>query len=410
MEFRDTQLSVNEVAKQLGISWETANNRINENLKGYPKYKPSKVDKHHQVIKSILEDENKSVTSKIGLFKYLQNTKKLDDIDYSFSTFKYYINTRFSEEFNNSQKRRYSTRFETEPGHQAQFDFKEKFTIINNDGSKIKIDVAVYQLAFSRIVYRKLIPNKSTAVVIDFLVEAFEATGGVPLELVVDNAKSLVLKHTKDSIELNHTFEQFAKDFGFQVYACRPRSAQTKGKVENTMKALNALAIHNGEYDGLDSIQEQIDVLTNDFNNEIHRTTNLKPNLLHFKEKAHLKSFPRQSVLDAYRLVWTFECLVPNTNHIKYRNTGYSVPWKYVNKKVSAYIHDNNIHIYYNKILIASHRLSTDLFVTNKQHIHPSVNKRLNTTPKRSAIVEPDDFQLQSAKNINKLAGGKNVN
>lgn len=410
MEFKDTKLSVNEVAKQLGISWETANNRINDNLKGYPKQKSSKVDKHHEIIKNILEDENKSVSSKIGLFKYLENTAKLDDIDYSFSTFKYYINTRFSDEFNKSNKRRYSTRFETEPGHQAQFDFKEKFTIINNDGSKIKIDVAVYQLAFSRIVYRKLIPNKSTKVVIDFLVEAFEATGGVPTELVVDNAKCLVLKHTKDLIELNHTFEQFAKDFGFEVYACRPRSAQTKGKVENTMKALNALSIHNGEYNGLDSIQEQIDILTNGFNNETHRTTNLKPNMLHIKEKVHLKSLPRNSVLNAYKLIWAFECIVPNTNHINYRGTGYSVPWKYVNKKVSAYINDSNIHIYYNKILIASHVLSSKLFATDSQHIHPSLNKRLNSIPNKSAIIDPDDFQLQSAKNINKLVGGKNAN
>jgi len=62
--------------------------------------------------------------------------------------------------------------------------------------------------------------------------------------VVVDNAKAMVLSHTRGSITWHPTYTDFAGYYGFRPWACAPYRPQTKGKVESGVKyvARNALA------------------------------------------------------------------------------------------------------------------------------------------------------------------------
>jgi hypothetical protein len=79
---------------------------------------------------------------------------------------------------------------------------------------------------------------------------AFQHFAGVPEQIVVDNAKPVVLTHTCDPETRRHnvvwhpTYAEFASYYGFRPWAHWPYRPQTKGKTESGVKYVqrNALA------------------------------------------------------------------------------------------------------------------------------------------------------------------------
>ena len=72
---------------------------------------------------------------------------------------------------------------------------------------------------------------------------AFEFFGGVPKEVLFDNAKSIILE--RDAYGLgehrwNPCLVDFAKTYGFVPKVCRPYRAKTKGKVERFNRYLKS--------------------------------------------------------------------------------------------------------------------------------------------------------------------------
>ena len=62
---------------------------------------------------------------------------------------------------------------------------------------------------------------------------AFEAIGGVPIEILYDRMKTAVTGEDGDGhIIYNRSLIALAKHYGFLPRACRPYRAKTKGKVE----------------------------------------------------------------------------------------------------------------------------------------------------------------------------------
>ncbi|HET7737066.1 MAG TPA: IS21 family transposase, partial [Tepidiformaceae bacterium] len=77
---------------------------------------------------------------------------------------------------------------------------------------------------------------------------AFRHFGGVPHEIVLDNARPVVLRHARagdrHSVIWHPTYADFASFYGFQPWAHWPYRPQTKGKTESGVKYVqrNALA------------------------------------------------------------------------------------------------------------------------------------------------------------------------
>lgn len=411
MKFEDTKISINEIAKAANCSWDTANKHINGKLKGYSDKRPSKVDKVRDIIEVNLNDANVKINSITAFYRFLKREYP-ELVDFKVGAFKYYVNKYYKDQFKESRAKSFTTTFETEPGEQAQFDFKEKFKVILETGEKITFDVAVMQMAFSRNIYRKIIPNKTTEVVIDFMLEAFEYFGGVPKELVIDNAKCLVISHNAKTSEVAYQpqFESFAKDMGFSIYPCKPYRPETKGKVEATMKPVDELEIYNGKFNSVAGVQEKLDLITYEFNDTSHSTTKQKPNMMLKIEKEQMLPLPQNSICSNYRINYTINKKVIKTGVINYDSTNYSVPYKYIGTEVQAYINREYIHIYYNKILIASHKLTKELNSITMAHVHPSVRRtKQDIDEKTSNEHEKDEIQAASQSNLDKLGGLGNV-
>lgn len=119
-------------------------------------------------------------------------------------------------------------RFETPPGLQLQFDWKESVRMANRDGELFEFNVFAATLGHSR---RHIFIRSGTRTT-DDLVRCMYATiarlGGAPREWVTDNMSALVAVKGGRRLKVQRAYE-FAKAAGFELKLCRPRSPQTKG-------------------------------------------------------------------------------------------------------------------------------------------------------------------------------------
>ncbi len=95
-----------------------------------------------------------------------------------------------------------TVRFETPPGQQAQVDFGQRRVWIGGDS--VVTHFYVYKLRYSRRVYVKAFPHERLEAVLAGHEHAFQHFGGVPAQVVVDNAKPVVLTHDQDPETRRH--------------------------------------------------------------------------------------------------------------------------------------------------------------------------------------------------------------
>lgn len=186
-------------------------------------------------------------------------------------------------------------RFETEPGQQMQVDF----TIIHRGPDALKAFVAT--LGNSRASYVYFYNHERTEAWIDGLKRSFDYFGGVPKEVLFDNAKTIMIErdaYDKGHHRWNPKLAALAEDYGFMPRVCRPYRAKTKGKVERFNRYLKESFIVPLKAT-LRAAGLQLDVptanayigpwLSDVANNRIHGTTGKIPNqLLHLEQAAFL--------------------------------------------------------------------------------------------------------------------------
>ena len=192
-------------------------------------------------------------------------------------------------------------RFETPPGQQMQVDF----TTISRGGKKLKAFVAT--LGYSRATYVRFSEHERQKDWLEGIRGAVQFFGGVPQQLLFDNAKCLMIERDafgEGQHRWNASLLNLSRDYGFQLRACRPYRAKTKGKVERfngylkqsfitpLAATLNqaGLSLDVGTANGkigawLEEIAHQ----------RIHATTKEKPQILLEKEHLHLLPLPALS-------------------------------------------------------------------------------------------------------------------
>jgi len=120
-------------------------------------------------------------------------------------------------------------RFETPPGVQMQADF----TVVRRGRHPLLALVAT--LGYSRASFVKFTVAEDATTLCAGLREAFDYFGGVPAEVLLDNAKSVVIERDAYGAGLhrwNAEMLELAEQCGFTPRLCRPYRAKTKGKVE----------------------------------------------------------------------------------------------------------------------------------------------------------------------------------
>lgn len=131
-------------------------------------------------------------------------------------------------------------RVEIAPGEVAQVDFGYVGKLFDPVSGRIRRTYAfVMVLGFSRLMYVDLVFDHSAETWARLHVDAFEYLGGVPETIVPDNLKAAVIKcyfGLKDNPELNRSWRELARHYGFMVDPTPPYAPEKKGRVEAAVK------------------------------------------------------------------------------------------------------------------------------------------------------------------------------
>ena len=198
---------------------------------------------------------------------------------------------RFIEEARKETKRadKATIRFETEPGRQMQYDWKEWSVPI--DGKAVKVYFHQAILSYSRFKFMSFSLDITTQSIVRFLAQAIEAFGGAPEEIVIDNPKQMVLSHDRDgTIRYQEDFLVFLGSHGIKPDPCMNYRARTKGKVENPFFYLQEHFLRGLEVEGLSDLEGRLASFLLHCNKRVHSTTGRAPEEL-LKDE-HLRARP----------------------------------------------------------------------------------------------------------------------
>lgn len=371
MESLNMKINKSEVARQMGVDRRT----VEKYLKGYKpsqkRNKHSQIDNYYNEIKKLLSDkcEQKFYYKRI-LWQYLKDNYGLNC---AYSTFRaYIIKHEELDHYFKKGKHKLSpsgtTRYETKAGHQAQFDWKEDIRFKTKDNQELSLNIGVLLLSYSRFKIMQVTMSKSSEVLHNLLVNAFEAIDGVPHELITDNMKTVMTQPRTEfsSGQINRRFKQFADDFSFKVRPCIAGRPRTKGKVESIMKILAEIHAYQGEL-YLDEVPTFISNLNDRLNYSVHVGTGKIPIIELEKEKSSLQPLPNAHVRNSYKVKHKY-LKVNRSNMITYQSNQYSVPAEYCGKTVEVQIYDQILHVYYNTKLIVEHPITRRKLNYQKQH------------------------------------------
>lgn len=261
-------------------------------------------------------------------------------------------------------------RFETNPGLQAQVDWKERMKMISRQGEMFEVNIFLMLLGYSRTKYIELTIDRNQETLMMAMINGFRYFQGVPKEIIFDNMRTVVDQsrtNYQDAV-INETFYQFSKDMGFEVWSCRAFRPQTKGKVEALAKLTSRLNPYNNEFDTLEELEEIVREVMNDINNDKSFATNQKPLTLLEKEKEYLLPLPNQDLINNY-FTKPITRIVTKESMITYMNNKYSLDPKYIGKIVNLEVSESQLKIIFGKEIIATHRLSERKFNYQQHHM-----------------------------------------
>ena len=173
---------------------------------------------------------------------------------------------------------RATVRFETRPGQQLQIDFGQRRVEI--EGVLRVVSFFVATLGHSRRVHVRAFVGERQEHWFEGMESAFAAFGGVPEEVLLDNARALVLSHDPASREVvvNPKLHAFARHWGFQVRACAPYRPRTKGKDERGVGYVKRNAVAGRSFESFAALEAHLARWTREVADvRVHGTTGEAP-------------------------------------------------------------------------------------------------------------------------------------
>lgn len=277
-----------------------------------------------------------------------------------------------------------TVRFETAPGQQAQVDFGQLRVWIG--AAWAVVHLLVFTLGYSRRLWVQAYPHERLAALIAGHEGAFRHFGGVPLECLYDNPRTLVLGRRDGRVCWHPVFEDFARYYGFTPRACQPYRAQTKGKTESGVKYVkrNALAGRRfGSWDGLNRWLEEWGTTVADV--RVHGTTHERP----------LDRFARETLTPlGLRAPYRYERVqvrqVPADALVAIAATRYSVPVRYVGMTVTVHETATHYEIFHGAERIAQHaKAPRHSVVMDPAHYAGLLRPGVAATPARPPQWDP---------------------
>jgi hypothetical protein len=162
--------------------------------------------------------------------------------------------------------------------------------------------------------------------------------GGVPVEILIDNPKAMVIEHKRAPYEvvLNETFKSFAAYWGFTPRACVPGRPQTKGKVENGVGYAKRNCLAGREFESWEALEAHIAKwLVEESDHRKLGDAGDTPQSRFEEERLALRGIEEKAPFSSIREV---KRKVSKDSFVDVDTNRYSVPWEHINKDVQVQI------------------------------------------------------------------------
>ena len=246
-----------------------------------------------------------------------------------------------------------TVRFETEPGHQMQIDFGEKWVVLQ--GLRTKVHVLTAVLGYSRRIFAKVFLSERQDDWREGIAEAFRHFEGVPQTLLCDNARALVTDRDDVSgeVRFNPAFLLFCRDWEVTPRACRPYRARTKGKVESGVKYVKRNGLAGRGFESFAVLEAHLARWSARVDRRVHKTTREKPeDRFERLERAALRPLPERPLPVRERRLTR---RVSNESLVDIDTVRYSVPHRLVRDRVDVQVGTDTVRVFHAGGLVAEH-------------------------------------------------------
>ncbi|MCH8122078.1 MAG: IS21 family transposase [Bacteroidetes bacterium] len=176
-------------------------------------------------------------------------------------------------------------RFETAPGEQMQIDWGT--FIYDVDGVRKKVYGMTAIMSHSRSRFALYSKRCDTASLIRAIMDALEYFGGLPETILSDRMKSVLVRVEDGALIWNSVYADFLAAIGVAPRVCRPRTPQTKGKVERSIRVIKESFWPGVRFTDIADLNEQVFAWCEARNSRVHRTTHERPVRRLQKENLH---------------------------------------------------------------------------------------------------------------------------
>lgn len=214
-------------------------------------------------------------------------------------------------------------------------------------------------------------------------VGALEYFGGVTEVVVPDNLKSGVTSPCRYEPELNPTYQEFAAHYSITVLPARVKKPRDKAKVENGVLQAERwilAALRNRTFFDLAELNSAIREKLVEINNRpFQKLPGTRATTFEKIDRPALRPLPEIRYEYAE---WKRATLGPDY-HVEVDGHYYSVPCRFIRKKVDLRITQKAIECFHNGVRVASHIRSNAAgeLTTIKEHMPPSHRHYMEQTP-----------------------------
>ena len=243
------------------------------------------------------------------------------------------------------------------PGECAQVDWGE-FGSIAVGSTRRRLSFFLMVLCYSRLMYLEFTVSQTMEFFLGCHEHAFEAIGGVPERLMIDNLRSAVLQRlTGQAPVFNPKYVDFARHWGFQIAPCNVGQGNEKGRVENGIGYVKKNFLAGLDLPEFSALQPAASMWVDTVANvRVHSATHRRPIDLFADEQPKLRA-PNPVGFDLARVSTVRASpqfrVALDSNH-------YSVPARYTGARLLMKAYPDRVCIYHHDQLIARHRRSLD--------------------------------------------------
>lgn len=234
----------------------------------------------------------------------------------------------------------------------------EKLNMVDeHTGEIVDLEVFVAILGCSQLIYLEAMRSQKTEDFITGCENALHYYGGAPLGIVTDNLKAAVIKSSKYEPSLNEAFRDFAGHYTMAVMPTGPYKPTHKALVEGAVKIIYR-EIYNKIPSGTLTFIEAVNALIREHlevlnGRNMYNRPYSRRQVFDDTEKSELQPLP----VRRYEIRRRKSVTVMKNNYVSLSEDKhyYSVPYRYIGKKVTLLYSQSLVEVFYRYERIAVH-------------------------------------------------------